>query len=143
MKMRPLEFLRFDLAGVMLYVTAYTGLGYLFGDVLAALLRGFQAAGRAVEVTLLVALIVYAGYRLWLYRKHAMYRVVPRVQVQELAQKLVSETPGKIMLVDVRSHGYYDGGAERIRGSVRIEPNNLFEEIKSLSRDKDIYLYCT
>jgi rhodanese-related sulfurtransferase len=45
--------------------------------------------------------------------------------------------------VDVRSHGYYNAGAERIKSSIRIEPNNLEEEIKNLAKDKDIYLYCT
>ena len=72
-----------------------------------------------------------------------MYRIVPRVQVQELAEKLVAEDHGNVLLVDVRSHGYYDAGASRIKGSIRIEPNNLLEEIKHLSREKDIYLYCT
>jgi rhodanese-related sulfurtransferase len=43
----------------------------------------------------------------------------------------------------VRSHGYYDPGSDRIRGSIRLEPNNLSEEVKKLPRDKDIYLYCT
>ena len=77
------------------------------------------------------------------YRKGRIYRVVPRVQVEELALKLDSEEAEKIMLVDVRSHGYYDRGAARIQGSIRIEPNNLTEEIKTLPKDKDIYLYCT
>jgi rhodanese-related sulfurtransferase len=48
-----------------------------------------------------------------------------------------------VLIVDVRSHGYYDIGTERIAGSIRIEPNNLEEEIKHLPKDKDIYLYCT
>jgi len=48
-----------------------------------------------------------------------------------------------VLIVDVRSHGYYDSGAARIKNSIRIEPNNLEEEIKHLSKDKDIYLYCT
>jgi rhodanese-related sulfurtransferase len=48
-----------------------------------------------------------------------------------------------VQIVDVRSHGYYDAGSERIAGSIRIEPNNLDEEIKHLSKDKAIYLYCT
>jgi rhodanese-related sulfurtransferase len=61
----------------------------------------------------------------------------------ELARQLQSEEAGKILLVDVRSHGYYDAGAERIRGSIRIEPNNLSQEIATLPKDKDIYLYCT
>jgi rhodanese-related sulfurtransferase len=45
--------------------------------------------------------------------------------------------------MDVRSHGYYDAGAARIKGSIRLEPNNLEEELKTLSRDKDIYVYCS
>jgi rhodanese-related sulfurtransferase len=69
--------------------------------------------------------------------------VVPRVQVEELARKLASEDRAKLLLVDVRSHGYYDAGSARIKGSIRIEPNNLADELKTLPRDRDIYLYCT
>jgi membrane protein DedA with SNARE-associated domain len=143
MRMRTDQFLRLDLAGALLYTSAYFLLGYLFRDFLAAITRGFQTAGRAVEVTSLIALAVYIGYRVWLYRKHAVYRIVPRVQVEELARQLASEERGRILLVDVRSHGYYDAEGVRIRGSVRIEPNNLSEELKTLPKDKDIYLYCT
>ena len=69
--------------------------------------------------------------------------MVPRIQVQELAARLASEDAGRVLIVDVRSHGYYDSGGARIKGSIRIEPNNLEEEIKNLPKDKDIYLYCT
>ncbi len=143
MKMRFWQFLRLDFAGALVYATTYVVVGYLSRDFLAALLRGFHAAGQAVEAVVVAALVVYAIYRVVQYRKHRMYRVVPRVQVQELAARLASEDAGKVQIVDVRSHGYYDSGAARIKGSIRIEPNNLEEELKNLSRDKDIYLYCT
>jgi membrane protein DedA with SNARE-associated domain len=143
MKMRLDHFLRLDLAGASLYAIVYVAVGFLFRDFLASLMHGFQTAGRAVEGVTVIAFISYAVYRIWLYRKHAVYRVVPRVQVEELARKLASEDKGKILLVDVRSHGYYDAEAARIRGSIRLEPNNLSEEIKTLPRDKDIYVYCT
>ncbi len=143
MKMRFVQFLRFDLAGATLYAAAYLALGFLFRDFLVSIAQGFRAAGRAMEVVLLAALIGYVVYRVWLYRKHAMYRVVPRVQVEELARKLASEEDGKILIVDVRSHGYYDAGTERIKGSIRLEPNNLSDELKTLPKNKDIYLYCT
>jgi membrane protein DedA with SNARE-associated domain len=143
MKMRWDNFLRLDLAGALLYATVYVAVGFLFRDFLASLMHGFRTAGRAVEVVTLIALIGYAVYRVWLYRKHAVYRVVPRVQVEELARKLASEEKEKILVVDVRSHGYYDAQAARIRGSIRLEPNNLSEELKTLPRDKDIYVYCT
>jgi rhodanese-related sulfurtransferase len=60
-----------------------------------------------------------------------------------LAAKLQTEGPGKILLADVRSHGYYSASAVRIPGSIRVEPNNLSAEIALFPRDKDIYLYCT
>jgi membrane protein DedA with SNARE-associated domain len=143
MRMRFWQFLRLDFLGAMVYSVAYLVVGYLSRDFLAAILRGFHAAGRAMEGVVVATLVVYAAYRTVQYRKYRMYRVVPRVQVQELAARLASEEAGRVLIVDVRSHGYYDPGAARIKNSIRIEPNNLEEELKHLSKDKDIYLYCT
>jgi membrane protein DedA with SNARE-associated domain len=143
MKMRFWQFLRLDFAGALLYSMTYLLVGYVSRDFLASILRGFHAAGRAMEAVLVVALAVYAVYRVVQYSKHRMDRVVPRVQVRELAARLGAEGEGRVLIVDVRSHGYYDSGAARIKNSIRIEPNNLEEEIKTLPKDKDIYLYCT
>jgi hypothetical protein len=143
MKMRPLQFLRFDSAGAALYILAYGALGFLFRDFVAKITNGFQAASRAFGEVFLVAALAYIVYRAWLYQKNKVYRVVPRVQVEELANKLTSEEKDKVLILDVRSHGYYDANAERIKGSVRIEPNNLSEELKTLPKDRDIYVYCT
>jgi membrane protein DedA with SNARE-associated domain len=143
MKMRFWQFLRLDFAGALTYSVTYLAVGFLSRDFLKAILRGFHAAGRAMEAVVVGALIVYAIYRIVQFRKHKVYRVVPRIQVQELAARLASEDASKVLIVDVRSHGYYDSGGARIKGSIRIEPNNLEEEIKNLPRDKDIYLYCT
>jgi membrane protein DedA with SNARE-associated domain len=143
MKMRFWQFLRLDFLGATVYAFTYFLLGYVSRDFLAVVLRGFHAAGQTVEVVIVAALLVYAIYRTIQYRKYRMYRIVPRVQVQELAARLASENPSRVQIVDVRSHGYYDAGAARIKNSIRIEPNNLEEELKNLSKDKDIYLYCT
>lgn len=143
MKMRFGQFLRLDFAGALLYTTTYLLVGYVSRDFLAAILKGFHAAGRVMEVILIAALVVYAIYRTVQFRKYKKYRITPRVQVQELAARLASDEADRVLIVDVRSHGYYDIGAERIAGSIRIEPNNLEEEIKNLPKDKDIYLYCT
>ncbi len=137
MKMPLVQFLGLDLGGASLYAVAYGAVGFLSHDFLAAITRGFQVAGHAAETVALLALLSFIAYRVWLYSKHRVYRVVPRIQVMELAKKLQSEDSGKILLVDVRSHGYYDSGAVRIRGSVRIEPNNLSEEVKKLPKDED------
>lgn len=143
MRMRFLQFLRFDFIGASLYALAYILLGFVFRDFLASILHGFQLVGRSMEEVLVFAVMGYVLYRFWLYRKYRVYRIVPRVQVQELAGRLADGDAGKLMIVDVRSHGYYDAGTERIKGSVRIEPNNLTEELQRLPKDRDIYLYCT
>jgi len=143
MKMRFGQFLRLDFVGAFLYVVTYLLVGFLSRDFLAATFRSFHAAGRVMEVIVIVALIVYAAYRIAQLRKYRKYDVVPRVQATELAARLASDDAIKIQIADVRSHGYYDVGAERIQGSIRIEPNNLDKEIEDLPKDKDIYLYCT
>jgi membrane protein DedA with SNARE-associated domain len=143
MKMPFAQFLGLDFAGAAFYALAYGGVGFLFGNFLVVITRGFRAAGRIAEIAAIAAAFAFVAYRVWLYRKHRIYRVVPRVQVMELASQLQSEGAVKILVADVRSHGYYDAGASRIPGSIRIEPNNLSQQIATLPKDKDIYLYCT
>ena len=143
MKMRFSQFLGLDFLGASLYALSYGAIGFIFRDFVAKIVSGFRAAGHAVEIVIIIALIAFIGYRISLYWKQRADRVVPRVEVQILAAKLQTEGPGKILLADVRSHGYYSAGAVRIPGSIRVEPNNLSAEIALFSRDKDIYLYCT
>src|SRR6201997_5208144 len=90
MKMRFGQFLRLDFAGALLYTVTYLLVGYVSRDFLAATLTGFHAAGRAMEGVIIAALVVYAIYRGTQFSKYKKYRIVPRVQVQELAARLAS-----------------------------------------------------
>jgi membrane protein DedA with SNARE-associated domain len=143
MKMRLGDFLQFDTLGATFYVGAYTIAGYLFSDALRAITRGFRSAGFAAEVISGTGLVAYIAYRVWIYRKYRLLDVIPRVHAEELAKRLASDAAVNMLIADVRSHGYYDADSERIAGSIRIEPNNLVEEIKNLPKDREIYLYCT
>jgi membrane protein DedA with SNARE-associated domain len=143
MKMKPFEFLGLDAIGVSIYVLAYGSLGYVFRDFLGRLTHGFETAGRTFAGVLILALLVYAAYRTVEYRRYRLSGAVPQVEVTELVRRLRSGSGDEVIVADVRSHGYYDPGAARIAGSIRIEPNRLEQELKALPRDKDIYLYCT
>jgi membrane protein DedA with SNARE-associated domain len=143
MKMRLGDFLQYDTVGAILYVGAYSAAGYLFSDALRAITHGLRSAGFAAEVIFGIGLAAYAVYRIWVYRKYRLLDVIPRIPAEELARRLASEAAKNMLIADVRSHGYYDADAERIAGSIRIEPNNLVEEIKNLPKDREIYLYCT
>ena len=143
MKMRLGDFLQYDALGAALYVGAYSVAGYLFSDALRAITRGLRSAGSAAELVFAIGLIAYVVYRIWVYRKYRLLDAIPRIPAEELARRLASEAAQNMLIADVRSHGYYDAHSERIAGSIRIEPNNLIEEVKHLPKDQEIYLYCT
>ena len=143
MKMRLAQFLRLDFAGACLYILAYGAVGYIFRDFVSHITHGLQTGSRAVAALAISALVAFAAYRFVLYFRFRIHGMVPKVGVEEIVLRLASEGDKEIILADVRSHGYYDPGTQRIAGSIRIEPNQLAKELKNLPRDKDIYLYCT
>jgi membrane protein DedA with SNARE-associated domain len=143
MRMRPEQFLTFDALGAAIYIGTYSMAGYVFSDALRAITRGLRSAGFAVEVVLGTGLVVYAGYRVMIYRRYRLLDAAPRVHADEVGRRMAAAPPGSILIADVRSHGYYDADSERIAGSIRLEPNRLEEEVKNLSKEREIYLYCT
>src|SRR5579863_3980945 len=70
MKMRFEQFLYLDLAGSLLYITTYGMVGYLSRDFLAATLQSIHAAGRVMEVLVILALAAYTAYRIVQFRKY-------------------------------------------------------------------------
>ena len=142
MKMKYGQFFLFDTCGTVLYCMAYASAGFIFSQFLSSMLHGLSAFGHMIEWLLAFAFVGFLVYRFYLYWTHRQYRVVPRVQAEELATRL-GNGDGKVIVADVRSHGYYDKDAERIRGSIRLEPNNLNEFIAGLPEGVELYLYCT
>lgn len=143
MKMKPLQFLQFDAAGAALYVLAYGALGFVARDFVTRITQRLQSASHVFAEIVLVAVLVFIIYRFMQYRQYKSTDVVPRIPVEELAERMASAQLSDIVIIDVRSHGYYDAGASRIAGSIRVEPNRLAEELKTLPRDKDVFVYCS
>src|SRR3984885_9804763 len=143
MNMRASQFLRFDFGGILIYSLAYGSLGYLFRDVFRMIAGGLQAFSRAVAWVIFVGVIGFVCYRLWLYARYRLNRFVRRVPVSDVEARVKLEGAPDIIIADVRSHGYYDQGEQRVQGSIRIEPNNLDAFIETLPKDTPIYLYCT
>ena len=143
MKMKATQFLQLDFLGACFYILAYMGAGYLFRDFVIGITQGLESGSRAVAFFLVILLVAFAAYRTAQYVRFRVSGAIPRVGVEQIALRLASEGKNDVILADVRSHGYYDPDAKRIAGSIRIEPNRLAEELKTLPHDKDIYLYCT
>lgn len=143
MHMRAGQFLRFDVAGALIYALAYGALGYVFRDVFRMMAGGLQAFSRAMAWLILVGVIGYVCYRVWMYGRSRVNRFVRRVSVSDVAARMNLEGAPEIVIADVRSHGYYDEGEQRVRGSIRIEPNNLDAFVDTLPKDRPIFLYCS
>ena len=104
--------------------------------------------GHFTAATLSVVLILYVLWLVMSYLRDTRFSAVPRVSATELHESLQQRTNDRVVVIaDVRSHGYYDAGMQRIKNSIRIEPNRLKEELDALREfmapECDIYLYCS
>jgi membrane protein DedA with SNARE-associated domain/rhodanese-related sulfurtransferase len=148
LNMRLGRFLQLDSGGVLLYVAAWSSVGYLLSHLLRQIIGGVEAAGHVAGI---VALLLVSGYLLWLAVtsiRDSRHKPVERVGAKELFEQLSAATHEKLMVIaDVRSHGYYDPGMRRIKNSIRVEPNRLKEELVALRElmqpECEIYLYCS
>jgi membrane protein DedA with SNARE-associated domain/rhodanese-related sulfurtransferase len=140
MNMRIFQFLRLDVIGAALYIGAWFGVGFLFSDAIEAITRSMHLFGRVAGWAIMAALAGYLGWQLWVWRKSHTLAPVPTVQPSNAAEALSSNLA---VIYDVRSHGYYDSKATRIRGSHRLEPNGLQQDGHDLTEEKLVLLYCT
>jgi membrane protein DedA with SNARE-associated domain/rhodanese-related sulfurtransferase len=142
MNMRFGQFVVRDAVGAALYIGGYWSIGYLFAGTLTAIVGGMQAFGAVLEWLLVGAVAAYLAYLGWTFVKAGSLRSVRRASPSEVLQAV---TDHGAAIYDVRSHGYYDPKAVRIRGSVRIEPNALHQQAdqREIEAGRPVYLYCT
>jgi membrane protein DedA with SNARE-associated domain/rhodanese-related sulfurtransferase len=148
LNMRFGRFLRVDAAGVLLYCGVWLGLGYWFSGFLGAMVAVLESAGHVVLVgalLLVAAYLVAVGVFALRARK---YRAIEKISAKGLRERLEAMGSDRLMVIaDVRSHGYYDPGMQRIKNSIRVEPHRLKEELEALREfmapECEIYLYCS
>jgi membrane protein DedA with SNARE-associated domain len=138
MSMPPLQFFGLDLMGATLYTSVWFGGGFLFSGFLSAITRGYSAFGNVVSWVVGAGVVVWIAYRIRLWASARKLRPVRMIKASDLA-----ESADNVMVLDVRSHGYYEKGTKRIRGSSRLEPNAMSEQAADLPKDRQIVLYCT
>jgi membrane protein DedA with SNARE-associated domain/rhodanese-related sulfurtransferase len=137
MQMRFLPFLRLDLAGTALYIGCYFGIGYVFSGALQAITRGYRAFGSVLSTIVIALVAVYLAVQVWLWLKE---RAQPPVTFAIPLEAADGSLAGA-QIYDVRSHGYFEANAMRIKGSKRLDPHALHQTNTDF-RGK-VYLYCT
>jgi membrane protein DedA with SNARE-associated domain/rhodanese-related sulfurtransferase len=139
MQMRFLRFLQLDLIGAALYVGSYFGLGFVFNGALHAVTQGYRAFGRVMGAVGIALVVAYLGVQVWLWARERLQQPVTYSIPSEAAEKALKGA----QIYDVRSHGYFDANAIRIKGSKRYDPHALHQSTPDFSNDQQVYLYCT
>ena len=139
MNMRLALFLRLDLAGAVLYTGAFFGVGFVFSGTVDAVTREYHAMGQVLNWILIALIVGYVGFRAWLWAKGRALSVVQFANPADAARALAAGA----YVYDVRSHGYFDAKAIRIRGSRRLDPNALHQSSVEVPKEHAVYVYCT
>jgi membrane protein DedA with SNARE-associated domain/rhodanese-related sulfurtransferase len=140
MNMRFGEFLGLDFIGASLYAAVYLSVGFLFSDALGTITSNYQAFSRVLSWVLIAAVAGYLGFKAWIWIKARGRSPIPFVSPADAARAFSTDNA---RIYDVRSHGYYDRKATRVKGSTRLEPNALNQFEPDFPAGKQIYLYCT
>ena len=148
LNMKFSRFVRLDAAGVAMYTSVWILAGYVFSGFITLIIEWVQRVGHAF---LLIGLLLIAGYvtSVVLFTiKARKYNKIDKITATSLKDRLEAMTPDTIMIIaDVRSHGYYDPGMQRIKNSIRVEPSRLKEELVALREfmapECEVYLYCS
>jgi membrane protein DedA with SNARE-associated domain/rhodanese-related sulfurtransferase len=148
LNMRFWRFLRLDSAGVGMYILSWVMIGYLFSGFIRQISAGIERLGHAVLILVGVLVVGYAISVLRFSIQARKYNKITRISALELKLRLEALTPDRLVVIaDVRSHGYYDPGMQRIKNSIRVEPTRLREELEALREfmapECEIYLYCS
>lgn len=137
MNMRLRQFLGLDFIGASLYVGAYLSMGFLFSGAIEPITRGYHTFSRVLSFLLIAVVLGYVGVLARSWRKTRGLRSVPFVSPAEAARAAGA------VIYDVRSHGYYDLKATRVKGSQRLDPNALHRPENDIAPAGPVYLYCT
>jgi membrane protein DedA with SNARE-associated domain len=139
-RMRLSRFLLFGGMGILVWVSAYTLIGYIFSEELDRALEYALRTGRTLS------LIVAGGLALYVLRKYARRRrflhelFIARITPEELKQKL--DAGEDIVIIDVRHSLDFEADPYIIPGALRI-PSEQLENYPEVPGDREVVVYCT
>ena len=148
LNMRLPRFLSLDALGAITYTSTWILSGFLFSRFIHQIEHGISSAGHVVFLVLLILVVAYALSWLTFYLRARRFASIERVPAADLHERLQVDDPDRLVIIaDVRSHGYYDPGMQRIKNSIRVEPHRLEEELIALREfmapECEVYLYCS
>ena len=148
LNMRLARFLRLDSAGALIYTSSWVLTGYLFSHFIKEIEQAIARIGHLVLLAVIFLIAVYGISWLVFSLRARRFKNIERITAESLQERLQAFNPDRLVVIaDVRSHGYYDPGMQRIKNSIRVEPHRLEEELVALKEfmapECEIFLYCS
>jgi membrane protein DedA with SNARE-associated domain/rhodanese-related sulfurtransferase len=148
LNMRLRRFLLLDGIGVALYCAAWTMTGFVFQRFLRDVIGGIERLGHITAAAVGVVIGLYLAWLVIGSLRDSRFSAIEKVEARDLFESIRTATHDRLVIIaDVRSHGYYDPGMQRIKNSIRVEPSRLKEELVALREfmqpECEIYLYCS
>ena len=148
LNMRLRRFLTLDGLGVLLYTGGWTLTGFLFAPFLRNLINGVERFGHITAATVGAIVVLYVLWLVLSSLRDSRFSEIEKIAAADLYERMRTLTSDRLVIIaDVRSHGYYDPGMQRIKNSIRVEPSRLKEEVDALRAfmqpECEIYLYCS
>ena len=140
--MQLLQFLLFDVLGILLWAGTFLGLGYLFSSQLEQLAYYAHQIGTAL--ILLVICGILAGYLVRKYARRQQFLRqlrMARITPEELKEKL--DAGEEIAIVDLRHPLDFLPEPYLIPGAIRMAMEELSRLHEDIPRDRDVVVYCT
>ena len=148
LNMRVRLFWKMDALGALGYCSAWMATGYIFSRFIEQMVAGLGRVGHTVALVVGLGVLVYAMVLLAFTIRARRFKKIEKIPAATLYERLQEMTPDRLVVIaDVRSHGYYDPGMQRIKNSIRVEPHRLKEELVALREfmapECEIYIYCS
>lgn len=135
------EFLSFDAAGSLIWVSAFLVGGRVFGDALKRDPGLLAWVGRFSGGLLVVGVLVFFAARLVRRRMLLRQMTQSRLEPEELWNQLNSGQ--EVYIVDLRHPLEQLTDPFTLPGALRVAPDDLPARVAEIPRDRDVILYCT
>jgi membrane protein DedA with SNARE-associated domain/rhodanese-related sulfurtransferase len=148
LNMRYSRFARLDMVNVSAYCLTWLTAGFFLNRFITQMETALAAVGHLFAIVAALLVLVYLTIFMVFTLSARRYRLIERVSVEQVAKRLQEHSLDHLVVIaDVRSHGYYDPGMQRIKNSIRLEPNRLIYEFEALrdfmQPECEIFVYCS
>jgi hypothetical protein len=130
-----------DLAGSILWVGTFFGLGYAFSDALERVAGRLEQLGVYLVIVLVAALVIYLGWKYERRRSFIRQLFIDRITPEELKKKM--DAGEEVVIVDLRGSMDFEAEPITIPGARRISAADLDSAKDELAKAPEIVLYCT